>query len=303
MFFDHKDCSAPSLSMEHFREWAGAIANSYLATGITPTDSLVKIAQSEELTPHQVFVLAGEANKTIHQYKYAKADDKYLAADFPLADAQQAISRLQADGGVLKVAVADAAPQYDDGYDPYQAFGIKPETQDKTASVKTHLKVAAQKAESVLSSEADKTILAKYAAESAETAFIKLARQMVLAGDTSADRMKHLGHVDHFVKQAGLKAIAARPLAKLAYVLKQEGLLMPVHAEQAFEYFTKEADQKAPDAFISEWLDSRVVNGQHPLYITLKTFQNACAARDLHSERHTLVDDRIRMMHQKVRAL
>lgn len=303
MFFNQSDLSAPSLSMEHFREWAGSIANSYLSSGITPTESLVKIAQIEELTPHQIAVLAGEANKTIHQYKYAKASDKYMAADFPLADARAAIARLQADGGVLKVAVADADPVFDDGFDPHKAFGVAPETQDKTASVKHHLKVASIKAEAVSSNEEDKHILAKYAADAAEEKFIKQARQMVLSGDDSSSRMKLLGQVDHFVKQAGLKDVSRKPLAKLAYVLKHEGLLLPDHASKAMSYFTKTADQKAPDEFISEWLTSKVVNGQHPLYITLKTFQDACAARDLHSERHTLVDDRIKMIHQKVRAL
>jgi len=305
MFFDPSTITAPKLSMEHFREWAGAIANSYLTAGTPPTESLMKIAQTEELTPHQIEVLAGETNKTIHQYKYAKAEDKYFAADFPLADAKLAIGRLQADGGVLKVAVSVPEPQFQrDEFDPFAAFGVKEQTMDKTASVKRELKVASIKTASLREKIQDREIMAKFASESAEKAFIKEARQTVLSADTSLERMKQLGNVDHFVKRAGMVASSRKPLAKLAYVLGQEGLLFPQHAQRAVSYFmSKNADQKAPQDLISEWLDCKVINGQHPLYITLKTFQDASHERDLHEERHSLVDDRLRVVHQKIRAL
>ena len=110
MFFEPGAFQERKFDISYFREWAGEIASSYLNSGVAPTDSLAKIASAEELTPHHIEVLACEANKEIHKHKYAAAQDKYFAADFPLADAKSVISQLQADGGEVKVSAELPAP-------------------------------------------------------------------------------------------------------------------------------------------------------------------------------------------------
>jgi hypothetical protein len=303
-FFDLGSFRESNLSMEHFREWAGEIASSYLKGGAAPTETLCKIAQSEELSPHQIEVLAGEANKLIHTHKYASATDKYMAADFPLADARQAISTL-AIGGETKVAAAMPDPVFDDELDVHKAFGIPPEgPMDKTASVKHQLKTASEKLAMLQEKLTDKIYLEKCAADEAERTFIKQARQMVLTGGyDSSSRMKVLGNLDHFVKCASMEF--ARPsLAKLAYVLSKEGMLLPNDASIAMGYFmSKEADCKAPASLISENLKAQVVNGTHPLYITLKTFQDHSTRMTGARERSYIVDDQLKILRQRVRAL
>ena len=309
MFLDPNSFDKSKLfGLDYFREWAHEIANNYIGNGIAPTDSLCKIAQEKGFVPHQVETLAYETNKLIHQKKYASAKDKYHAADFPLADPREALKRLQSDGGEVKVAVSLPEPKFsrpEDNIDVfYDMFGVKPESIDKTASVKHELCYATEKTAMLHQKVRDKQILTKIAAESSELSFIKQARQHVLGSDNLNSRFKALGEIDHFCKHAGLGAIYKKPLAKLAYTLGREGLIENSMSKKAMQYFMdKKADQKAPEEWISPNLKSRIVNGNHPLYITLKTFNDYNRCLDIYKDRHQLVDDRLRVMKQKVRAL
>ena len=304
-FFDAGSFKESKLSMDHFREWANEIASSYLTSQVPPTDTLCKIAQAEELTPHQIETLAGESNKAIHQAKYASAKDKYLAADFPLADAKTALARLQSAPGGVKLAAAMPDPVVSDDVDLHKAVGVEPEVMDKTASVKLQLKHAEIKTASLKQKMDDKVYIEKCAADDAERRFIKEARQAVLqCGANSAERMKTLGGLDAFAKTAGMHAKARPTLAKLAYALAKEGLLQPEHAKTALAYFlSKEADIKAPEELISANLPGMVINGTHPLYITLKTFRDCADRLDDTRGRASIVDDKIEILRQRIRAL
>lgn len=305
MFFDAQTAVKSSYSMEHFRDWAGEIASSYFKAGALPTDVLSKIAQSENLTPDQTFLLAAEANKLIHQTKYASADEKYFAAEFPLADAKEAIKRIQVDGGAPKIAASFESPKFSEqGPDVFEMFGVRPEKIDKTASVKHQLKVAVSKSELLSQKVADRLLLNDYAIKEAEAKFIKQARQMVLDLPSSDARMKCLGEIREFIKEAGF-GFGDKILAKLAYVLMKEGKLEPGRAKHAMEFLSQEktADQKAPQEWISDNLPCRIVNGQHPLYISLKTVQEVHADRDKLRNIPGFVDDTLTIARQKVRAL
>ncbi|NDC22576.1 MAG: hypothetical protein EBZ49_00375 [Proteobacteria bacterium] len=303
MFFDSSDLVESKYSMDHYREWAGEIANSYFNANALPTVTLTKIAQVEELTPHQIQLLAAEANKLIHHHKYGSAEEKYFAAEFPLADAKAAIQSLQLDGGEVKVASEFVAPKLSDqGPDAYEMFGIKPETMDKTAEVKHRLKYAEEKSALLNQKLEDQIFITKTAMEDASREFIKQARQHLLDEGSSPSRMKVLGLFDHFVKVAQVPA-GKRLLAKLAYVLMKEGKLEPKPAQKAIDYFTKEGDQKAPAEMISENLPAQIVNGQHPLYVTLQTVGKHEANLLRYTQEGALVKDKARVLKQKIRSL
>lgn len=301
MFFDSSSFAAPQVTLGHFSEWANSIATSYLKHGIEPTTSLRKLAQSAELTPPQIETVAGEANKLIHQQKYASAKNKYLAADFPHADARAALASLQV--GSVKTATVLPPPQLAvESWDEFAVWGVDRPSQVKTAELKGEMKHAALRTELVRNEIRDQEIMTKQAAENAERAFIKTARQCTLEDGSSAERMKTLGGIFHATKCAGLDG--KRQLAKVAYVLGKEGMLTPAHAETALKFFlSKEADCKAPPELISEWLQARVVNGNHPLFITLKTYHDHQARMGDHRGRSSIVDDRLQILRQKVRAL
>lgn len=305
MFLEPGSFKERRLDMSYFNEWSGEIANSYFNGGVTPTETLSKIAQSEDLTPHQIELLAAEANKEIHKHKYAAAEDKYFAADFPLADAKQVISQLQADGGKMKVAVELPEPQFKTPateLDIFKAFGVEPEVLDKTASVKQSLKFAAEGGEVLAQKYQDKVEMAKMALAAAEMNFIKMARQMVVQHDNQEDRLKMMGKIAQFVASSGIVE-GFKPLAKMAYTLGKEGLIPMKKAEGAFSLFTKQADVTAPEELISKWLPAQIINGEHPLYITLKTVRDHHDMLNEYNRDFKIVHDQLKNVRQKVRAL
>jgi len=183
-------------------------------------------------------------------------------------------------------------------------FGVSPEEIDKTASVKHEITNTFQKMSHVRKKYQEEEILNKYAYEAAENAFIKTARQMIINETTAADRTQSLATVHHFCKEAGLGETYKKPLAKLAYALTAEGMLEPSAGKKVVNFLMeKSADQKVPTELISPLLKARVVNGNHPLYIKLKTLKDCQQAYDLSKDRFQLVDDKLQILGQKVRAL
>jgi len=306
MSFDLGSFNERQLSMSHFREWASEIAEGYLGQGALPTTTLTKIAQQEDLTPPNIKTLAAEANKEIHRLKFAAASSggKYFAADFPLADALQAIASVQVDGGKEKVAREMPLPVMAySGPDAYALFGVKEEPLDKTASVRGEMRVASGRMELLEQKLGDEVIRREFQKDAAEKLFIKQARELILQNTSNGtERMDQIKVLDQFVKSAGLE-IGRKPLAKLAYVLGKEGLLTPLLMKAACARLLKVADMKAPEDLISQNLQAQVVNGNHPLYITLKTYHDHSEALDLSRNRHKLVQDELRILKQKARAL
>lgn len=300
---DPRDFKSSAPTMDFYREWAGEIGKSYLSAGDDPTQTLIKIARSEELTPHQIEVLAAEANKLIHTAKFATADEKYFAADFPHADAKQAVQTLQLNN-TEKVAKAECDPILPkDDFDAYAVFGIKaPEPMDKTASVKQDLRLVIEKTAALKSKVQDLLIVKEATNKAAENNFIKKARQFLIDDSGSRARMATLESLEDFCKQAGFK-FAYPKLAKLAYVCMREGLLEKSHAQPFIDQMLKQADCTAPESMISETLPARVINGSHPLYITLKTIGDQEAEFLRYGETYKRVDDKLRILQQKVRAL
>lgn len=304
MFFEPSSFGARKLSMDHFREWAGGIAAQYLRDGMLPTEALCKTAQAEDLTPDNINVLAAEVNKEIHRQKFASAKDKYFAADFPLADAGEAIKRLQADGGSQKIASDMPEPVINKPEaDPFEAFGVKPEVQDKTASLKHELRHATQKCELMESKLVDKIAVLKLQHESTAQAFTKQASQFVHETAWSqGERLTALDSLHQFIKAAGMP-FAAPLLQQVAEKLGHGGFLSAKQTKEASEELQKTADMKAPESLISPTLPAQVVNGNHPLYITLKTFRDQHEALNLHGSQLKLVQDKLHVLKQKVRAL
>lgn len=304
MFFEPDSFGARKLSMDHFREWAGTIAGQFLKEGMLPTEALCKTAQAEDLTPDSINVLAAEVNKEIHRQKFASVKDKYFAADFPLADAKVAIQRLQADGGSEKIAAAMPEPIIRRvESDPFEAFGVKPEPQDKTASLKHELRHAGEKLAAMERILADKVEILTMQRESTAALFLKQASQFVHETAWSqGERLYALNQLHDFIKSAGLY-FAAPFLEKVAEKLGHGGWLSAKQVADATAEFKKTADLKAPEDLISQTLPAQVVNGNHPLFITLKTFRDQNNALNLGSSQLKLTQDELRILKQKVRAL
>jgi hypothetical protein len=304
MFFEPGSFGARKLSMDHFRDWAATIAGQYLKEGILPTDALCKTAQAEDLTPDSISVLAAEINKEIHRQKFAAVKDKYFAADFPLADAGTAIKSLQADGGREKIATAMPEPIIKKAEaDPFEAFGVKPEPLDKTASVKHEMRHAEQKLASMARILSDRVEILESQIESTAQSLVKKAQQFVLENaNTQAERVAAFDQLNRFV-QASSFHFAAPMMKQAAAALGHVGLLTKSQVEAIGSEFKKTADMKAPESLISETLPAQIVNGNHPLYISLKTFHDQHNALNLCYRQLKMTQDELKIIRQKVRAL
>lgn len=304
----------PTISMGDVKNWAASVRDQHLNDGADPTAQLIKIAEERGLTPHQVGVLAGEINKTIHIAKYASAEDKYHAANFPLADAQKAIAALQIRDGGEKVAfqMPDPKTQIEIDYDA--AFGLTKEAraealQEKTAALDTstlrgEVKTAGMKLARMKQEQDRVAYMAKHAADQAEIDFIKTAWDHIVRESGHPARWQMLGVVAHTAKCAGLYDAARKPLAKIALALAEQGLVDQDKAEDIAGHFLhKTADEIAPQELISEFLRAKIINGNHPLVISLKTFKDHCDVAQDEANRKKIIDDRNLIFAQKVRAL
>jgi hypothetical protein len=291
--------------MSDIKLMASEISSQYLSSGIAPTDSLVKIASARGLTPHQVEVLAGEANRVIHTAKYASAEEKYHAADFPLADSKAAVRALQ--GSSEKVA-SEVSSQFADpvlpAFDMFNAFGVTEEAMDKTASERAELRKTAQQVSLLAQKQEDAAYMAKVACANAENDFIKTARAMVLEGLDQQDRMRKMATVAQAARCYKDCELTSKALAKVAYSIGAEGFLPKDKTEELVKHFLeKKADVSAPQGLVSEFLPAKVVNGTHPLIVTLKTFLDADERERAEAHRHNVIDDKARIYAQKIRGL
>lgn len=306
--FNSSEFKAREVSMENFRNWAGETAQQYLKEGTEPNTTITKIAQSEELTPAQIAIIATEANKMIHNQKYASEDVKYHAANFPLADSNEIVRRLQV--GSTEKTAGFQAPESTNDIDIYgimeRQMGVTVEPMDKTAALKHEMKVASEKSNQLISELETEKFEIQTKLASHKSSFIKQARQSMISEDTAQGRLHLLGLFDHFVKKAGKEEVGKPLLAKLATVMKLEGMIDSGSCDKAVEYFmSKEADCKAPQELISEALIGKVeiINGDHPLYITLQTIEKGEADRLRNEQQHQLIQDKLKILNQKVRAL
>lgn len=311
-FFDLSSFSSSSITMDHFREWAGLVSGSYMSSGQDPSDSIAKIAQDESLTPDQISTLVGESNKMIHQQKFASADEKYHAANFPLADTSKILSKLQVDGSQEKVAFFISDPVFETGknIDPFEMFGVEQEDFCKRASLKTDLKAAQEKLALMKQKIDDSVITSEYAVKTAENNFVKEARNMILKNSFNLeDRVGIVKEIFEFGKTAGHDNEIARPLAKLAMVLTKAGEIDTKIGNDLSKLFLKKAsfqktaDEKAPQSLISPNLKARIINGKHPLYGTLKTFVSVNNALNENLSRQNIIVDKLNLTKQYIRAL
>lgn len=265
----------------------------------TLNDSLKKIASSEALTPHQIEYVAGEANRTVWAKLFAM--DKTASYDFPLADPGKVIDELQvkftkqastneSDLDYLSPPTSTKSASFD----PLAAMGFLPESLEKTAGaarkeIKHTLQGRLEKMAALKDDIEVRMYQAQSSAEKLELEFMKEARALVL-DEVYEERKLGMDKIAEFLRGCGRPEYGQKLIAKLAHVMKRQGLM-------------KIADLKAPEQYIAADLPARIINGRHSLYITIKTlFDRYDDTRDLRN-RYEIVDSSLPVVKEKVREL
>jgi len=284
---------------EVLNSFAKIAADEYLGKNQTALNTtLKKVASQEGLNPHQIEYVVAEANKKVWSSLYAM--DKTASYDFPLADMKSILKDLQiTHTKVAQVEDIDldylSAPRSTKlaSFDPLKELGFIPEEIEKSAYARKEVKKQLQNRFEKLSmakEEIERLIIVNTTElENLELQFVKTARALIME-EALEDRPQAMEKIAEFLAGCGDVDQGRSLIKKLSHVLKRQGLM-------------KEADLKAPEQYISNKTPARIVNGEHALYITIKTiFDKKDYASNL-NHRYEIVDSSLPVIKEKIREL
>lgn len=312
-------------------EWIAKNAAKVLAdAGADLTVVVTKIAQDENLNPHEVARVCEESNKEVFGRLYKSSDDKTF--EFPVADAGRVLSALdrpyQGPGDIFlpvehpKYASLEkkAARKYDEN--SWAATALVPNTEQAL-----HLQMQEEKdardafSESRMEAEAGK--------HQAALDFATMARDLVLEGERTPSEIFAM------VKEARPKSPAhekaARELLALVTILTNSkfpegasdvvkyarallgtsetgGGTVPSDdlrevSQETYEFWTKSPGQPV-EAFIGPVSSGgdpvRIINGSHKLFVNLDTLVDQSGKESYFNKGLLLSQDRVRSIAKNV---
>lgn len=285
----------PYKSKEVLNALAKIASDGYLKSKASLNASLKKIASSEGLEPHQVNYVAAEANKAVWANHYKT--DKAAAYDFPIADPTVILGDLQNKPVTKTASMASldySLPPnslekvaHDRSYMGVFESGVLDDVSRK--EIKAQLSYRMEKIAMEKDRLRGEALLIKNEIHKLEESFIKEARQTVI-GTPFSERPSALEKLAEFVRGTGEFEIGRELMKKLASKIVREGLI-------------KQADMKAPEQYISEKLPARIINGNHPLFITIKTIRDKQKYLSDCNNGFIICDDTLPLLKEKIREL
>lgn len=289
-------------SLDVLKEYAKHASHNFMGKDKVPlTHTIQKTAQVENLSPEEISIVCQEANKAVHSHMFKTAEDKYV--DFEIADPNVIVSNLEKS--IQKTASVN---HYDAAFDAVfgktaseneisSDFDLAPGEQnayqndfqfsqtaghDGLKTPQEHIdKIAMAHAKNELEQNIDDIIMIESSIDGLKKEFVKVARNQMLSSSLH-ERPQQFGYIAKFCKEAGMVDKQINEMIDLtAHVMYKQGLL------------EKTADLKADAQYISDNLDARVVNGTHPLYITIKTLVDKETRREALLDRHNLIKTRL----------
>lgn len=281
-------------SKELLNTLAKTAADGYLKNKTPLNSSLKKMASSEGLVPHQVELVAAEANKLVWASHYQ--NDKSAAYDFPLADPRAVVDEMQVKP-VEKVAEANldyALPpsslqkQAADKQIYGEFFtGLTDGNEQKT--LKHTLQARYEKLAQAKDEAEGDLMLMRAKIDMLDLNFVKEARQMVIQTPFT-ERPETMKKIAEFINSTGKYEVGKRLITKLSSKVVKDGLV-------------KQADLQAPEQYISETLPARIINGNHSLFITIDTIVKQEDAYSSLHKNFVICDDTLPVLKEKIRGL
>ena len=271
--------SGNSAGLDVLQEFAKQAAHAYMASEQTPlNDSIRKIAFSEKLSPEHVAIVCQEANKLVHTHLFKTAEDKYTV--FDLAKPEDIISGLEGETKTASFEVDDYANPPSTVTSDFTVC----KTAGHTGFCKTAETEKKEKLEKLAFEQEqikDNYYQVNTELELLENKFVKMARDMLLPYRFDQRRDQY-PMISAFCKKAGVNnGTTERLMGLLDKVMERQGLV------------EKSADVKADPDLISENLNVRIINGDHPLYIVVKTIPEVEDKKKLYQERYNLIQEKV----------
>jgi hypothetical protein len=267
------------VDLDLIQDFAKQAASAYLGHGQIPLNQTIsKIASVEKLNPDQVGLVCQEANKLVHTQLFKTAEDKYT--EFELAKPEEIVSSLEGAEKTASISVDDYAIRPNENFNEFSITKTAghnglyiPESVKKKATLEK-LAFEQQQIE-------DAYIQKNTELKELERKFVKIARDE-LTPYRIDERRKHFSALASFCKSAGVSEdTTKRLMGLLDTVMVRQGLL------------EKTADVKADPELISDNLDARIINGNHPLYIVVKTIPEVEDKKKLYQERYNWIQEQV----------
>ena len=278
------DTSVKTVDLELVKEFAKQAASAHLGQNKDSlNNTITKIASIEKLNPDQVYLVCQEANKIVNTELFKTASDKYT--DFELADAAKILLTLE--GSEKTASAIDIDQDYNLAPGEVKAYctdfsfsktaghaGLNDNSRREQRSQIEKIAAEKQRLE-------DDVLCHRSAVELLENKFIKIARNQLLPYGLK-ERRGAFPYITHFCKEAGLSESRTQKLMGfLDKVMVQQGLL------------EKSADIKADPDLISNKLNTRIVNGTHPLYVVVKTIKDKDEEEKLYEDRGNVIREKM----------
>jgi hypothetical protein len=284
--FLREGAPSKSVDLEVLKEFSKQAASDLLGSDSTPLNySIQKIAKVENLVPGHIDIVCQEANRAVQSELFKTAKDHYT--DFELADPSVIISNLdtavQKTAGLKELSDFDLPPSQHDSRHSIGDFSLSKTAghagladTSKHSKQKEIEKTAAQFRESK-----EELLIIDAQIQSLENKFVKIAREQLIPS-AFKERAADGKQIALFCKEAGLDLKQTNHLMGLLdYVLKGQGLI------------EKTADLKADEKYISENLNAKIVNGTHPLYITIKTLVDKNQRKEALENNHNIIKTKL----------
>jgi hypothetical protein len=301
----HEANVKPSVSADRLMLMAKTASGRYLSDGTPMNETITKIAEESDLNSHQIERVCEMANIQTHQALWPSATEKEKIA-FPVASPKMVVIRLGGrpapsdDGGGCGPSGSTSSDYMSPPSDPSSGpsmsslFGADPGSSHNGMHEDTprqKIVVLIQKKAAERDRIKDQLIVNTMQWESEKRAAYNAIKQEVLGGTPLSD-------VRTATYAAGLGKIAAEVLPGF-----RDQLVAETHGSMRAQ-LEKVAIAPAPDDLISDNLGNMtVVNGAHPVLITLDLLHKRdCKIKQLFTGL-SRVNDELTVYGQKIREL
>lgn len=248
-----------SPSQERLETLAKIASKRFVENSIPLNDSITKIAQENDLTPHHIERICEMANLQTHSTLLPSEPEKRASFAFPLADSKEVCASLGPKStGATMLSDFAGPPSGTPAGGPSVAdlFGVSGGGHDGfQVPEKKRIIIMIQKKAAERQRANDSMLKTAMLYETAERDFHKLAKQAVMQG-------VKLEEIHTAACHAGLGDISQEVLQKTAKLLQKQFLIEM--EKVAFE---------APEELIDRDVPVRVINGRNPIIASLKTLK------------------------------
>jgi len=304
----HEAKTTPSVGADRLLLMAKTAARRYLEEGTPLNDTITKIASDSDLNQQQVSRVCEMANISTHQSLWPSAGEKEKIA-FPLASPKAVIIRLGGSGDMgsgpeghtgctppTSIASDYMSPPSLPSPGPSMSdlFGVDPDASHEglhEVGPQRKIIVILQKKAAEKQAIEDELIVRTMQYESEKKAAYKAVKQEVLVGASLSD-------IQHAAYAAGFGKIASEILSEF-----KDRLISETHGRIRAN-LEKVAIAPAPDDYISNHLGNiSVVNGAHPILISLDTLHRQDDTLKQLFTGLTRVNDEVKFYNQKIREM